>query len=599
MSISGKYDLTDDYESFTPDREIDPEKIGPRRSLFVSRKGEPASLLALCNAYRDSYAKVRIRGGVTNMPLIKLGGTEALAMLWYTTAQTAYGHVYGVKPFWNAKKKEYSPTTTMSLEPREAVPIVQAAAEKLYKEYTKRGMEFPGVLPSPDEILDNAMGAASVREQMYSRYFNKSKEILIKDTDITDAELDKITRPRQIKGAIERYIFDFSGAGLVEIGGQTMLNMRDLMRAEQEGDVAEVHRLNSIASTYKRARSTGRVGWGYSYEHVLFCALFDIDYRLYTQSLLLDYHTLYLPEIRKMCIKRDSNTPPLSGRTYYNIAKGMTGMFKFMADTQATYSNPLAGLRIENRDMYNTPPYYIEISETGTLNTQTDEVRKIYEAIKKVKQPASISSSIASLADRDRLLIILRLFRETGARPANLTWLRWSDIMVDRRSKRRGEIDWSYVADPEHVLGGKFPPKESHIAMKTCDKILAYMEINDPDPDEYVIGGSKKPERSIFPRYRPHMHVTYSALGPMFGILSERIIKQGLLTYRISPLRFRKSFSTLIYKLCRSSDVEPLTGDAITTVAEHYAAFGAEYSKIDFTGIFTPTKLAAKIFQQE
>jgi integrase len=599
MPIAGKYDLTDDYESFTPEHDIDPEKIGPRRGIFTSRKGDPASLLALCNAYRDSYAKVRIRGGTTSMPLNKLGGAEAQAMLWFTTAYTAYGHVYGVKPFWNAKLGTYSPNTTVPLSPAESVPVVLTAANKFYKEYTKRGMEFPGIVPDPDEILENAMGAESVREQMYYRYFNKCKEILRNDAGVSDKILEKIKTPRKIKGAIEQRLSDFSTDGLAEIGGQTMLNLRDLISAEKRGDIGEVHRLNSIASTYKRARSTGRVGWEYSYEHVLFCALFDIDYRLYTQSMLLDYHTMYLPGIRKLCIERDKNVPKLSGRTYYNIAKGMTGLFKFMADTQATYSNPLAGLRLEKRDIYNTPPYYIEISETGTLNTKTDEVKKLYEAIKNVKQAESIGASLAALSDRDRLLIMIRLFRETGARPANLSWLRWGDIKIERGKSNRGEIDWTYVADPEHVLSGKFPPKESHLSMKTCDMILAYIEINKPDLEEYVIGGSADPRCSMFPRYRPHIHVAYSALGPMFGYLSDRLIKQGLLTYRVSPLRFRKSFSTLVYKLCRSSDVEPLTGDAIATVADHYTAFGSEYAKIEYTGIFTPTKLAAKIFQQE
>jgi integrase len=597
--MPGKYDITDDYETFTPEQDIDPEKIGPRRGLFTSRKGDPASLLALCNAYRDSYAKVRIRGGTTSMPLSKLGGMQALAMLWFTTAHTSFGHVYGVKPFWNAKLGTYSPNTSVPLSPRESVPVVLAAANKFYKEYTKRGMEFIGIVPDADGILENAMGAESVREQMYYRYFNKCKEILRIDAGVSDKILEKIKTPRMIKGAIEQRLFDFSTDGLAEIGGQTMLNLRDLISAEKRGDIDEVHRLNSIASTYKRARSTGRVGWEYSYEHVLFCALFDIDYRLYNQSMLLDYHAMYLPEIRKMCIERDGHTPALSGRTYYNIAKGMTGLFKFMADTQATYSNPLAGLRLEKRDIYNTPPYYIEISETGTLNTKTDEVRKLYEAIKKVKQAESIPGSLAALRDRDRLLIMIRLFRETGARPANLSWLRWGDIKIERGKSNRGEIDWAYVAEPEHVLSGKFPPKESHLSMKTCDMVMAYIKLNTPDLEEYVIGASANPRQSMFPRYRPHVHVSYSALGPMFGYLSDRLIKQGLLTYRVSPLRFRKSFSTLVYKLCRSSDVEPLTGDSITTVADHYTAFGSEYSKIEYTGIFPPVKLAAKIFQME
>lgn len=599
MSTDGKYDLTDEEETFTPAEDIDPDKIGPRRAAFTSRRGEPASLLAICNAYRDSYAKVKIRGGITSMPLSKLGGAEAEAMQWFTTAHTAYGHVYGVKPFWNAKTKTYSRTTTVPLTPAESVPIVLAEAEKIYKEYNKRGLEFPGTIPNAAEILDSAEGAESVRKQKYYRYFDRCKEILRDDANVSDAELFKITRPRQIKGAIERHLFDFSMAGIAEIGGQAMVNRHDLLQAEMANNFSEVHRLDPITNTYKRARSTGRVGWGYAYEHVLFCALFDVDYRLYTQAMLLDYHALYLPEIRELCIERDKNTVALESRTYYNIAKGVTAMFKFMADTQATYSNPLAGLRIEKRDIYNTPPYYIEIGETGTLNTSTDEVRKIYEAVRNVKQAPSIRSSIAALNDRDRLTIILRLFRETGARPANLSWVRWGDLKTERKRKDRGEIEWTYANAPEQVLGGKHPPKESHISMKTCDLILAYTKVNNPDPGEYVIGGSRIPGRSLFPRYRPHMHVPYSALGPLLGYLSERITEQGLLPFRISPLRFRKSFATLVYKLCRNSDVEPLTGDAYETVSDHYTAFGSKYSQIDYAGIFTPTKLAAKVFQQE
>ncbi len=575
-------------ETSGEDEFVDLDSIGHPRAFYTMVKGKPKPLIELINMHRNYHIRPKIRGVAARMTLLSLGGYEAIASQWYYSAHTAYGYIYGVQSVWDGKNHKYKKPAPV--KPETAGHIVVYAGKKFERAYEKRGVDFPGIVPTEQSVIKHAQGVMGYRAAAIKKYFDDSTRILSEETGLSQKALRLFDVP-YLTIRMRELAPDLSEDVLKKISGAYGVNYAELKLATR---TREINELEAIQKSYLRVRNTAIANFLFTYQYLLFYELFDIDYRGVTEGLFTDFRTVYLPTIREMCDKEFTHIPPPAARTYYNISKGMTSLHKFMRDNGYLIANPLASLRMEKITEYNTPPYYIEVNTRGGAVLGRDDIVKLYKALKHAKQPKRTKDRIAALNDRDRVYIILRLFRETGARPSNMAWLRWKDVKIDPKRADYAEIDWLYAREPEHVMENKYPPKESHVAHTTCALISRYIDVNDVNTDEHVIGGA-----ALFPGTMPGRLVTTRKLGSMLNLLSNRLIKAELLEFSISPLRFRKSFSTLMWMLIDAKLIPRITGDNLDTVEKFYAASGRLYSDIKYTGTMRPETVATKIFDAE
>lgn len=248
--------------------------------------------------------------------------------------------------------------------------------------------------------------------------------------------------------------------------------------------------------------------------------------------------------------------------------------------------NPLAGVHIayEKTDPIS---YKLIIDEHKELKIETDEIITIYKAI--------INAPITNKQYKRGIFILLRIIRETGARPANVVWLRWRDFPKPIGSDPR-KVDWAHAE--KNKTGGKGAPETSYISFHLSEDINAYVTKYKPDPEEYIAGAG------IFPRQDTIVEAGSGYRQIDHDVLSLHIRRLGRYTGmnpRILPKRLRKSFASIAYACAGESLVAELTGDQVKTVRAYYKDVGGKQVQVSgqVKGKFSPAEIARKVFDKE
>lgn len=254
--------------------------------------------------------------------------------------------------------------------------------------------------------------------------------------------------------------------------------------------------------------------------------------------------------------------------------------------------NPLKGVgfvgtTIKTRPVlrYVDKPYRLSISSRKVLLRDTDENIGIYTDI--------LNAPIET--KRKRLLfIVVRLFRESGARPANMIWLRWEHITGKTLPRK---IMW-HDADT-YKLMGKGAPTITYISNHLVEDIDSYMRDYKPDPKEFVTMGLA---------IDPSQHVVVDVEGEQFVTMDSRTLSSWVRRLSrftrmpVLPLKFRKSLMSLVWGCFkRDTPVEEFTGDRAEMVKDHYLEIGGDYISIDpaVAGKFSEIEIARRIFDDE
>lgn len=248
--------------------------------------------------------------------------------------------------------------------------------------------------------------------------------------------------------------------------------------------------------------------------------------------------------------------------------------------------NPLEGVHIASEK---TDPisYKLVIDDHKELRIETDEIIPIYRAI--------INAPITNKQYKQGIFILLRIMRETGARPANVVWLRWMDFPKPIGSDPR-KIDWSHAE--KNKTGGKGAPETSYISFHLSEDIDAYIAKYKPDPKEYLAGAG------VFPRQDTIVEAESGYRQIDHDVLSLHIRRLGRYTGMnppILPKRLRKSFASLAYACAGESLVSELTGDQVKTVKTYYKDVGGKQVQVSghVKGKFSPAEIARKVFDKE
>jgi len=281
----------------------------------------------------------------------------------------------------------------------------------------------------------------------------------------------------------------------------------------------------------------------------------------------------------------------LSANTMVDRMNAVSQLFSdigtnFPPDEDGTTENLLDGVHLAY-ERVNPISYRLFIDDKKELKVETDEIIKIYQAI--------LNAPIANKQYKRGIFILLRIIRETGARPANVVWLRWEDfpeaIGLDPR-----KISWSHAQGK--ATGGKGAPETSYISGHLAEDIDLYIADYDPDLKSYIAGAG------IFPRHDTIVDAESGYRQIDHDVLSLHIRRLGRYTGLKPPIlskRFRKSFASLAYACAGESLVAELTGDQIKTVKEYYKDVGGRYVQVSghVAGKFSPAEIARKVFDKE
>jgi hypothetical protein len=259
----------------------------------------------------------------------------------------------------------------------------------------------------------------------------------------------------------------------------------------------------------------------------------------------------------------------------------------FPADERSgAVENPLEGVHIayEKTDPIS---YKLVIDDRKELKIDTDEIITIYRAI--------VNAPIKDKQYKRGMFILLRIIRETGARPSNVVWLRWKDFPEPIGSDPR-KIDWAHAE--KNKTGGKGAPETSYISFHLSEDIDAYVEKYKPNPEEYIAGAG------IFPRQDTIVEAESGYRQIDHDVLSLHIRRLGRYTGMNPPIlakRLRKSFASLAFGCAGESLVAELTGDQVKTVKTYYKDVGGKQVQVSgaVKGKFSPAEIARKVFDKE
>jgi len=268
--------------------------------------------------------------------------------------------------------------------------------------------------------------------------------------------------------------------------------------------------------------------------------------------------------------------------TISTFFKWFTEGGNFPPDADGVVKNPLAGVTIIEEEA-EIIPYKLMMTDRKELLIETDEIIPIYRSV--------LSAPLKEQYKRG-IFILLRIIRESGARPANVVWLRWMDFP---KTKPR-MIKWRYVKGKK--VGGKGAPDTTYISDHLAEDIDAYIRDYEPDPKEYVAGSG------IFTRHELELDEESGYLTLDKGILATHILRLGKFTdgVPVSSKKFRKSLASLVWACLESNTlVEELTGDLASTIKKHYKDTDWQYVDLpeSIHGKFTPAEIARRVFDKE
>lgn len=268
--------------------------------------------------------------------------------------------------------------------------------------------------------------------------------------------------------------------------------------------------------------------------------------------------------------------------TISNFFSWLTSGGNFPPDVDGVVKNPLEGVHIPEEEA-EIIPYRLMMSERKELLVETDEIIPIYRGV--------LNAPLKEQYKRG-IFILLRIIRESGARPANAIWLRWKDF--PKTEPRM--IKWRYVKSKK--VGGKGAPSTTYISNHLAEDIDAYIRDYKPDPIEYVAGGG------IFTRHELELDKESGFLTIDKDILATHITRLSKFTGEVpvSSKKFRKSLASLVWAcLENESLVEEITGDTAATVKGHYKDTDWQYVILpeQIRGKFTPAEIARRVFNKE
>jgi len=254
----------------------------------------------------------------------------------------------------------------------------------------------------------------------------------------------------------------------------------------------------------------------------------------------------------------------------------------FPPGADGVVKNPLKNVHV-SREPSEIIPYRLQISDRKVLLTDSDEILSIYRSI--------LNAPLKEQYKRG-IFILLRIIRESGARPANVVWLRWENF--PKTEPRR--IDWKYAGSKKVI--GKEAPKTTYISRHLASDIDTYIRKYKPDPKEHVAGSS------IFNRHDLELDKESGYLTLDKDILATHITRLGKFTggIPVSSLKLRKSLASLVWACLENTPlVEEITGDQASTVKAHYVEADYKYIQLpeNILGKYTPAEIARKVFDDE
>ena len=211
-------------------------------------------------------------------------------------------------------------------------------------------------------------------------------------------------------------------------------------------------------------------------------------------------------------------------------------------------------------------------TKKGILLPDVNEVLLIYNAIHKIKPGWAIRDPMAKFA-KNRCLyeILIRILRESGARPANIRWLKWGDFITN---EKHPYISW--VAANKESEPGKKPPKITYMSNILAEMIDVYRRSRELDPKAYFIRDEFFARKKI----EEDKPVTKQDLGRITTKNLQDIIKTAykdrpdviaVLGKEVGAKRFRKSLATLLFGTIKdTSKIPELTGDTLETLEKFY-----------------------------
>lgn len=262
------------------------------------------------------------------------------------------------------------------------------------------------------------------------------------------------------------------------------------------------------------------------------------------------------------------------------------------------------------------PPYALTIGVNKYLKTSEDVIIKIYERVLAAhdKIPKRYYRRPAEWKRFMRLrFILLRIIRESGARPVNVALLRWMDFPT---GEEHPQIDWRYAE--KNKQKGKNPPKKTYISHHLSEDIASYIRDYDPLPENRVVSGlSPKIAKTIaeievqesrisgsVSERQAINRLVESAYGRLEKSVSNQMIALSEYTCpnRVLSIRLRRSLFTLVWRCYQDSiPIEEFTGDDYKTVEKNYKEAGERLIRVDpsVLGKFDHTDMARKVFDKE
>lgn len=242
----------------------------------------------------------------------------------------------------------------------------------------------------------------------------------------------------------------------------------------------------------------------------------------------------------------------------------------------------------------------------GKLLPDVNEILLIYNAIHKIRSGWGIRDPMNKFV-KNRCLyeILIRIVRESGARPANIRWLKWGDFITN---EKHPYISW-VAANKEHEPGKK-PPEITYMSNILAEMIDAYRGTRKLDPKAFFI----RDEFFVRKTVEEDKPVTKQDLGKTTTRYLQEIVKTAykdrpdviaVLGAEVGAKRFRKSLATLLFGTIKdTSKIPELTGDTLETLRTFYTEEkSAKKPRIridrDAMGGYTEFDISERIFDQE
>jgi hypothetical protein len=279
----------------------------------------------------------------------------------------------------------------------------------------------------------------------------------------------------------------------------------------------------------------------------------------------------------------------MSAGSLANYSRYVTGFFNWLVvkgrfpllPGKEDVENPLESVEVPTVAGKKIP-YILSIDSRKDLAIATDEIIPIYRVI--------LNSSMPEEYLR-RIFILLRIIRESGARPANVVWLRWGDF----KKLEPRMIDWAYAGGK--AIKGKRAPETTYISFHLAEDVDAYRRKYKPDDEEFIAGGAVFPKTETVLAEDGYLQIDEY-------LLSEHIRRLGRFIpgTPVAPIKFRKSLASLVW-VCLGSDklVKEFTGDLAKTVKDHYKEVGMYYVQVapEVQEKFHPAEIARQVFDKE